>query len=167
MTLNTKAHKFGALAATLWPMRKLDFDQLPATSSPVSPLVWNLMFILQKYLAWVHSHPNFNTLIIPKIPLIQFHLCKRPSPIEDTPTSGLILPKKVRGTPTMYADLQFPKSSNSGDLKRRARLENEIDRFLPKHKTEYGRIVFNPAFAERANLWSCKMLLFMCLSVYR
>ena len=52
----------------------------------------------------------------------------------------------------MYADLQFPKSSNSGDLKRRARLENEIDRFLPKHKTEYGRIVFNPAFAERANL---------------
>ena len=76
----------------------------------------------------------------------------RQSPIEDAPTSGLILPKKVRGTPTMYADLQFPKSSNSGDLKRRARLENEIDRFLPKHKTEYGRIVFNPAFAERANL---------------
>ena len=66
------------------------------------------------------------------------------------PGHGLIAPKKVRGTPTMYADLQFPKSSNSGDMKRR--IESERDRFLPKHKTEYGRIVFNPAFAERAHL---------------
>ena len=49
----------------------------------------------------------------------------------------------------MYADLQFPKSSNSGDMKRRA-LMAERERFVPK--TEYGRIVFNPAFAERANL---------------
>ena len=68
----------------------------------------------------------------------------------------LIAPKKVRGTPTMYADLQFPSSSNAGDLKRgagRARaLDSERDKFIPKHKTEYGRIVFNPAFAERANL---------------
>ena len=69
----------------------------------------------------------------------------------DRAPKGLISPKKVRGTPTMYADLQFPKSSNSGDMKRRhQRLEEE--RFLPKHRTEYGRIVFNPAFAERANL---------------
>ena len=71
--------------------------------------------------------------------------------------SKLISPKKVKGTPTMYADLQFPKSSNSGDMKRggrnmRARIESERDRFLPRHKTEYGRIVFNPAFAERANV---------------
>ena len=71
---------------------------------------------------------------------------------------GLITPKKVRGTPTMYADLQFPKSSNFGDMKRgeqrnmRARIEAERDSFLPRHKTEYGRVVFNPAFAERANL---------------
>ena len=72
---------------------------------------------------------------------------------DDTPgAAGLILPKKVRGTPTMYADLQFPKSSNSGDLKRKARLESERDKFIPKHRTEYGRITFNPAFAERANL---------------
>ena len=66
------------------------------------------------------------------------------------PGQGLIAPKKVRGTPTMYADLQFPKSSNSGDMKRR--IESERDGFLPKHRTEYGRIVFNPAFAERAHL---------------
>ena len=90
--------------------------------------------------------------------------------------AGLIAPRKVRGTPTMYADLQFPKSSNSGDMKRdmerdlkmkrdmdrdlkrgeqrnmRARIEAERDSFLPRHKTEYGRVVFNPAFAERANL---------------
>ena len=64
----------------------------------------------------------------------------------------LISPKKVRGTPTMYADLQFPKSSNSGDLKKRQQRLEEKDKFLPKHRTEYGRIVFNPAFAERANL---------------
>ena len=77
----------------------------------------------------------------------------------DAPGAGeqqLIAPKKVRGTPTMYADLQFPSSSNAGDLKRgagRARaLDSERDKFIPKHKTEYGRIVFNPAFAERANL---------------
>ena len=72
--------------------------------------------------------------------------------------AGLIAPRKVRGTPTMYADLQFPMSSNSGDMKRgeqrnmRARIEAERDSFLPRHKTEYGRVVFNPAFAERANL---------------
>ena len=66
--------------------------------------------------------------------------------------SRLISPKKVKGTPTMYADLQFPKSSNSGDMKRRALLA-EREKFVPRqNRTEYGRIVFNPAFAERANL---------------
>ena len=81
----------------------------------------------------------------------------RPESEDQRDGSNLIAPKKVRGTPTMYADLQFPKSSNSGDMKRggrnmRARIESERDRFLPRHKTEYGRIVFNPAFAERANV---------------
>ena len=68
--------------------------------------------------------------------------------------SKLITPKKVKGTPTMYADLQFPKSSNSGDLKRGERaLQAEREKFVPRPaRTEYGRIVFNPAYAERANL---------------
>ena len=54
----------------------------------------------------------------------------------------------------MYADLQFPKSSNSGDLKRGERaMQAEREKFVPRPaRTEYGRIVFNPAYAERANL---------------
>ena len=54
----------------------------------------------------------------------------------------LIQPKKVRGTPTMYADLQFPTSSNFGSMKRR-RGEREPD---------YAKIRFNPSWAERADL---------------
>ena len=73
----------------------------------------------------------------------------RTLPASSEDDSKLISPKKVKGTPTMYADLQFPKSSNSGDMKRRA-LMAEREKFVPR--TEYGRIVFNPAFAERANL---------------
>ena len=54
----------------------------------------------------------------------------------------LIQPKKVRGTPTMYADLQFPTSSNFGSMKRRSR----------ERETDYVRIKFNPHVAERAEL---------------
>ena len=75
----------------------------------------------------------------------------RTLPASSEDDSKLISPKKVKGTPTMYADLQFPKSSNSGDMKRALRAERE--KFVPRqNRTEYGRIVFNPAFAERANL---------------
>ena len=49
-----------------------------------------------------------------------------PAPFLLGPPSGLygreadqIQPRKVRGTPTMYADLQFPSSSNFGSMKRR------------------------------------------------
>ena len=53
----------------------------------------------------------------------------------------------------MYADLQFPKSSNDGDMKRERARQAEREKFVPRQaKTEYGRIVFNPAYAERANL---------------
>ena len=54
-----------------------------------------------------------------------------------------IQPRKVRGTPTMYADLQFPSSSNFGSMKRRSSRERE---------TDYVRIKFNPNLAERAEL---------------
>ena len=59
----------------------------------------------------------------------------------------LIQPKKVRGTPTMYADLQFPVSSNCGSMRRR------IDGTGNDTNTEYVRIKFNPGRAERADLW--------------
>ena len=55
----------------------------------------------------------------------------------------LIQPKKVRGTPTMYAHLQFPTSSNYGSMKRRRSRERE---------TDYVKIKFNPSRAERAEL---------------
>ena len=43
----------------------------------------------------------------------------------------------------MYADLQFPTSSNFGSMKRRRSRERE---------TDYVRIKFNPNVAERAEL---------------
>ena len=69
----------------------------------------------------------------------------------DTTDQELIQPKKVRGTPTMYADLQFPTSSNFGSMKRKnwreRRAGGEADT-----AAEYARIKFNPSFAERAEL---------------
>jgi len=76
----------------------------------------------------------------------------RPGQGEDQP--DLILPKKVRGTPTMYADLQFPKSSNFGSMKRKGRAEQIPPRHQihPKDNTEYAKIKFNPKLSERAEL---------------
>ena len=68
------------------------------------------------------------------------------SPREETQSprgTELIKPRKVRGTPTMYADLQFPTSSNHGSMKRRRSRERE---------TDYVRIKFNPDRAEQAEL---------------
>ena len=74
----------------------------------------------------------------------------RPAPSEDQP--DLILPKKVRGTPTMYADLQFPKSSNFGSMKRRNRDRDSKQPVQSKDTTEYAKIKFNPKQSERAEL---------------
>jgi hypothetical protein len=91
-----------------------------------------------------------------------------------------IQPRKVRGTPTMYADLQFPSSSNFGSMKRRpgaGRRESEtaaVGGRLPvdpmgnvilrsreagglrsvnkERETDYVRIRFNPNLAERVEL---------------
>ena len=67
------------------------------------------------------------------------------SPSPPPPGSQLIQPRKVRGTPTMYADLQFPTSSNNGSMKRRRLTSRE-------RETDYVRIKFNPARAEQAEL---------------
>ena len=61
----------------------------------------------------------------------------------------LILPKKIRGTPTIYADLQFPKSSNYGSMKRKLRKTVVTP---PAEKTDYAKIKFSPKVAERADL---------------
>ena len=76
----------------------------------------------------------------------------RPGQGEDQP--DLILPKKVRGTPTMYADLQFPKSSNFGSMKRRNRGDSTHTRHAiqSKDSTEYAKIKFSPKQSERAEL---------------
>ena len=55
----------------------------------------------------------------------------------------LIQPKKVRGTPTMYADLQFPSSCNNGSMRRRDNRERD---------TQYVKVKFNPSRVERADL---------------
>jgi len=74
----------------------------------------------------------------------------RPGQGGDKP--DLILPKKVRGTPTMYADLQFPKSSNFGSMKRRSRDRDAKHPGQSKDTAEYAKIKFNPKQAERAEL---------------
>ena len=77
--------------------------------------------------------------------------------------SELIQPKKVVGTPTMYAHLQFPTSSNYGSMKRRRSWERESERRRSQEReagrrrsrereTDYVRIKFNPEGAERAEL---------------
>jgi hypothetical protein len=90
-----------------------------------------------------------------------------------------ILPRKVRGTPTLYADLLFPSSSNFGSMKRRPagrrdpaaagagggqveagnvilRSREGASHLSPTNRereTDYVRIRFNPNLAERVELW--------------
>ena len=85
---------------------------------------------------------------------------------EDQP--DLILPKKVRGTPTMYADLQFPKSSNFGSMKRKGRGDSTQPRHLihPKDTTEYAKIKFSPKLSERAELWGAIFIMLYLSPTY-
>jgi len=55
----------------------------------------------------------------------------------------LIRPRRVFGVPTMYADLQFPRSSNFGSMKRKGETQP------PPH---YARIQFSPNRSEKADL---------------
>jgi hypothetical protein len=100
-----------------------------------------------------------------------------PPPSQYVRDEEQILPRKVRGTPTLYADLLFPSSSNFGSMKRRpvgrrdpaaggqkeADMGNVILRSREaasqlsatnrERETDYVRIRFNPNLAERVELW--------------
>ena len=61
------------------------------------------------------------------------HLPAKTPPNTDSQPQ-LIAPKKVRGTPTMYADLQFPKAANSGAMARRG---------AGPERADYASILYN------------------------
>ena len=72
---------------------------------------------------------------------------------EDAVKQDIILPRKIRGTPTMYADLQFPKSSNFGSMKRGDEQKLKQKHVVQsKNDPEYARIRFFPKTSEQAEL---------------